>query len=291
MLYNEQKLCYTRLMDKNITSIQMKNEDFYFLYVERRSDKGITDKERHNHSFYEIMFIAEGESEYVIENRRYILKAGDAMLVCPYLHHFEYNRLQSHSSLYCLGFSTDAISNGNLAEKIFSRGEHIALGENSPFAEMLSAAKSKLRLCRKNEAFFIKSLTEAIIYSLDDYSSDSENTSKIENRLIQKTIEYIDANIYQIKTLDDIAAPLFFSKSYVRSIFKKEMGIGIMEYVKNKKMARAHERIKKGEKPTEIFLEFGFSTYSGFYRAYLNYFGYSPKTKTLKIDKHKKSEP
>ncbi len=266
-------------MNRNLTNIEMKNEDFYFLYIERRSDKGITDKLRHNHSFYEIMFIAEGESEYVIENRKYLLKSGDALLVCPYLHHFEYKRLASHSGLYCLGFSTDAISNGALAEKIFSSGEHITVGADSPLAEMLSALKSKLSLGDKNESAFLKSITEAIIYVLDDYSTASKSDSRIKNRVVQKTIEYIDANLYHIQLLDDIANPLFFSKAYIRGVFKKEMGIGIMEYVRNKKIVRAHERIKRGEKPTEIFLECGFSTYSGFYRAYLAYFGYSPKTK------------
>ena len=57
------------------------------------------------------------------------------------------------------------------------------------------------------------------------------------------------------------------------------MGIGIMEYVRNKKVIRAHERIKKGEKPTEIYAECGFQTYSSFYRAFVSYFGFAPKTK------------
>ena len=95
----------------------------------------------------------------------------------------------------------------------------------------------------------------------------------------EKTLDFINASLKRISRLEDISEALFFSKAYIRAVFKKEMGIGIMEYVRNKKVVRAHERISRGEKPTEIYTDCGFSTYSSFYRAYVAYFGFPPKTK------------
>ena len=59
------------------------------------------------------------------------------------------------------------------------------------------------------------------------------------------------------------------------------MNIGIMEYVRNKKVLLANRKIKHGKKPTEIYIECGFSNYPSFYRAYSEYFGYPPKTKKV----------
>lgn len=266
-------------METNLDVVNFKNEEFYFLFVERRVGKGITGRSYHNHSFFEIMFVADGESEYAIENKRYLLKGGDALLINPYRHHLEYNRILEKSSLYCIGFFADAIANGSLAQKIFKRSEHISLGKDSPFEKLLLAAKSKLVQSKNNAAEYMKSFTEALIYTLDDHGYEKEPHPEIKNAVVEKTLDFINASLKRISRLEDISEALFFSKAYIRAVFKKEMGIGIMEYVRNKKVVRAHERISRGEKPTEIYTDCGFSTYSSFYRAYVAYFGFPPKTK------------
>ena len=279
MLYTKQLKCYNYDMETKLDVVNFQNEEFYFLFVQRRVGKGITGRSYHNHSFYEIMFIADGESEYAIENKRYLLKGGDALLINPYRHHLEYNRIIEKSSLYCIGFFADAISNGDLAERIFERGEHISLGNDSPFEKLLLAAKAKLSKNQDNAPGYMKSLTEALIFSLDDHGYGKQVRPEIKNAVVEKTLDFINASLCSISSLDNISEALFFSKAYIRAVFKKEMGIGIMEYVRNRKVIRAHERISGGEKPTEIYTECGFSTYSSFYRAYVSYFGYPPKTK------------
>ena len=266
-------------METKLDLVDFKNEELYFLYVERRTSKGITGRTYHNHSFFELMFVLDGESEYAIENRRYLLKGGDALLVNPYRHHLEYNRIIEKSSLFCIGFFPDAISNGALAEKIFQKSDYLSLGKNSSLEHLLCAAKIKLSQNKSNAKEYLKSLIETIIFTLDDQICEKTKPPEIKNEVVEKTLDYISASLRTIGSLDDIAQALFFSKNYVRAVFKKEMGVGIMEYVRNKKVVLAHEKIKRGEKPTEIYIDCGFNTYSSFYRAYLSYFGYPPKTK------------
>ena len=225
------------------------------------------------------MYVADGESEYAIENRKYLLKGGDALLVKPYRHHLEYNRIIEKSSLYCIGFSADAIDNGKLAEEIFNKYEYITLGKDSPFEKILTALKLKLQNSNKNAEGYAKSLIEGLVYSLGDCSIRNEEIPGIKNRVVEKTLDYMNENLFAIQSLDDIADALFFSKAYIRAVFAKEMGIGIMQYVRNRKLVYAHDKILAGRKPTEIYTECGFNTYSSFYRAYVSYFGYPPKTK------------
>ena len=137
-------------MDKKSNVIQFKNEDFYFLYIEKLSEKGMTNRKWHMHSFYEIMFFTEGNSEYAIEDKRYVIKKGDVLLIKPGEHHFERRVIEPSSAFYCLGFASDIMKCGSTAEKIFEMREHISLGTDHPIAEMLSAVKKILKTCKKH---------------------------------------------------------------------------------------------------------------------------------------------
>ena len=118
-----------------------------------------------------------------------------------------------------------------------------------------------------------------------DADAREKKLPEIKNDAVQKILDYIKANLCDIHKISDISSSLFFSESYVRTLFKKEMNIGIMEYIRNKKVLLAHRKIKDGEKPTEVYLNCGFSNYPSFYRAYISYLGYPPKTKKIKINK------
>ncbi len=266
-------------MDKNIAVIEYKQNDFYFLYLKKQADKGLTAHGWHNHSFYEIMLIGEGESEYVIENREYEFKKGEIILIKPWCRHFESKVIKTPTALFCLGFPADMIENGRTARELFDRGEHFYIGIDSPLFQLMSAAKDKFHSNKEAQPIFIKAIAEAAIAILSDVNISGENGARVKNRQIGKILSFINRNLTDIKSSEDIEAATFFSSSYLRALFKREMGIGVMEYVRNKKVLLAHSKIKDGAKPTEIYLDCGFSNYPTFYRAYVAYFGYSPKGK------------
>ena len=278
-------LCYTDGMNNKNAVTEVRTGDLYFLYLDKSDDKGETGYKWHEHTFYEILFFVEGESEYVIENRCYRLKEGDVLFIKPGYHHFENKVLSATTKIYCLGFLPEAIESTEIADKVFENGEFFTLGKSSPIFEILDAARQKLETEKGNALFFIKAISEAVILMLNDVDIREENLSEIKNDTVQKILDYIKAHLYEIHKIEDISSALFFSDSYVRTLFKKEMNIGIMEYVRNKKVLLANRKIKQGRKPTEVFSECGFSNYPSFYRAYTSYFGYPPKTRKLLIQK------
>ena len=270
------------MTDKNIRMVDYKNNDFYFLYLERNANSiGYTHEKWQEHSFYEIMFIVDGESEYVIENRKYNVKKGDVLLIKPGAYHFKLRVIKEKNKLYCLGFLPEAISNGGLAESVFDRGEHFALGENSAIEDILSALKKKISQTKNNISSFMKISAESVILLLEDLNEQNEKTPEIKNAAVQKMLNFINENLPMISKVSDISKATFFSESYSRTLFKKEMGIGIMEYVRNKKVLLAHRKIRHGKKPTEVYAECGFSNYPCFYRAYVSYLGYSPREQKI----------
>lgn len=269
-------------MNANLYAIEHKSRKLYFLYQKKTLKEGETGFKWHEHSFYEILFFIEGESEYVIENRCYNLKGGDVLFINPGYHHFEHKIIKSPTKLFCLGFLPEEIESGRFAEQIFENGEVLTLDTLSPVYKILDGAKEKLEGAKDNAELFVKSLIEAVILMLLDADAREKKQPEIKNAAVQKILDYVKSNLTAIHKISDISSALFFSESYVRTIFKKEMGIGVMEYIRNKKVLLANRKIKDGGKPTEIYLECGFSNYPSFYRAYLSYFGCPPKTKKAK---------
>ena len=266
-------------MEKEINFIEYRDEDFYFLYTLNKAQKGETHYNTHSHPRHEIMFISEGGIEYVVENRRHELKKGDVLLVKPGLLHFARRITSAPSSRYCIGFYPEALENKELIRDLFDAGEHFSLGEDSVFAHLSETLLYKLSKNQNSSREFAKNIMDAMILTLSEEALGEAHLPKATDSGLQKIIEYINAHLTEIKTMDDIADALFFSKSYLSHLFKKETNIGIMEYVRNKKVVRAHTIIESGEKPTEIFAECGFSNYPSFFRAYRAFYGFSPKTR------------
>ena len=264
-------------MDKKSNVIQFKNENFYFLYLEKESEKGITNRTWHMHSFYEIMFFIDSESEYAVENNRYVTKRGDVLLIKPGSHHFERRVIKKESMFYCLGFSLNAVKSKELARRIFDKSEHIQLGEGHPIEKLLSAAKDIIKNAPAASELLLKSIAESVIIALDGPDINEKRNSEKMNDNIEKILDFINLNLLNINSIDDIASAVFFSNSYIRGTFKREMGIGVMQYIRNKKILLAHARIADGERPTKVFAECGFANYPSFYRAYVSYFGHSPR--------------
>lgn len=274
-------MCYTRGMDKKTSIVDYKNNDFYFLYLERSAELGYTRDKWQEHSFYEIMFVVDGESEYVIENRKYAVKKGDVLLIKPGAYHFKQRVIKEENKIYCLGFLPEAISNDGLAESVFERGEHFSPSPDFPLPDLLAAMKKKIEQSKKNLSSFVKHSVEAALLILCDLDTKSEISPEIKNPAVQKMLNYIKENLTNISKVSDISGATFFSEPYTRTVFKKEMGIGIMEYVRNKKVLLAHRKIRHGAKPTEIYGECGFSNYPTFYRAYTSYLGHSPREQNI----------
>lgn len=93
---------------------------------------------------------------------------------------------------------------------------------------------------------------------------------------IFKSIKYIESNIKEELSLDTIAREVGYSAFHFSRIFKDNMGISIMDYVKERKLICASKEIFKGKKIIDVSEEYGYETHSGFSKAFKNKFGFTP---------------
>lgn len=97
-----------------------------------------------------------------------------------------------------------------------------------------------------------------------------------DNAIVLNSLKYIENNISKHLTVEDIAKEAGYSEFYFSRIFKEQMGLSVMEYVKDRRLIKASEEICNGRKIIDAALEYDYQTHSGFTKAFKNKFGFSP---------------
>ena len=109
--------------------------------------------------------------------------------------------------------------------------------------------------------------------------SDSTITEKNNSHIISECVEYIGQNLKTAISIKELSKKLNVSESALTHTFKKEMGISVHKYIQQKRLIFAKNLIEKGEKPSKIYFDCGYSDYSAFYKAYCKMFCHPPSDK------------
>lgn len=119
---------------------------------------------------------------------------------------------------------------------------------------------------------YVASIYRTLISSLNN---NKKNRSV---KVVNKAKEYIDNNFYRSDLhIEEIAANTFFHPSYLRFIFKKEVGVTIGQYLTQVRMIKAKELVKDvGLKYTDIANMVGYSDAAYFSKCFKKYYNISP---------------
>jgi len=94
--------------------------------------------------------------------------------------------------------------------------------------------------------------------------------------IITESLVFIEKNLKGKISIEEIAEYVGYSKFYFSRMFKQEMNISVMEYVKERKVICASESILQGNKILDVAIEYGWESHSGFIKAFKSYYGFSP---------------
>ena len=104
-----------------------------------------------------------------------------------------------------------------------------------------------------------------------------------DNKLINEILTYINENICENLTLENLANRFFVSKYYLSHLFKTCTNFTLNNYVAHKKIIYADELIYSGKSAIESCFAVGFNNYSNFYRTYKKILGRTPGNKNKTI--------
>ena len=98
------------------------------------------------------------------------------------------------------------------------------------------------------------------------------------SKSITMCIEYVYNHIHDRITIEDLAAYTDLSPSYLSRLFKKELGISVSDYIREKKIDKAQNLLKYSDfTPVEIANYLSFSSQSHFIQTFEKLVGMTPK--------------
>ena len=131
----------------------------------------------------------------------------------------------------------------------------------------------------KNESISNKIVSIAInlsrIYAEGGEKGTSLRTPQYDT--VCKAIAYVQNNLGNDLSREAIAKALYISPSYLSHIFKEYNGTTLQDYIVTVRVENAVRLIKSGYRPIDAAFESGFTSSSGFYRAFAAVTGCQPK--------------
>ena len=249
--------------------------------------------EMHFHNFYEIMYIIEGEYTILVNNTNYVLNSGDFILIdINQLHHYRYTEKKHENTKRILMWISkkylnqlsgpdyelnQCFSNDFTPAWRFPPHHREQLHEYLMHLLYLSGksyknnSEHKLMQNAYSTLFFVH-LNK--LCQRKEFSFSTENT--FNNSIIRTISEYINQHIDEPITLDTLAAQVHLSKYHFARVFKETTGMTVHDFVTQKRLIFACEKIWSGEPLKSIYRACGFNDYSSFFRNFKSFYGISP---------------
>lgn len=266
------------MSDRNVFADYIRSKDITFKHAKGMRD--IIGLEFH--PYHEIFLFMGGDAEFISDSFRAAL-VPHTLVVIPKesFHTFVVHGAEEDYHRYVFNFGSIPKFSELIEEKMASVGIFQASEEMCAMFDKLGGCvnevpyKRELRL----EAIFAEVLLE-----LETGASYSERAKQLSiHPLITKAIKYITANITNISAVEDVAAAVNISSSYLSHLFARELHISPHRYILEQKLIMANRKIESGTGAVQAAAECGFGNYSGFYKMYKKMFR-RPPSKAGKVD-------
>ena len=125
---------------------------------------------------------------------------------------------------------------------------------------------------------FLSNAVKALIYAILKLATEKERADEEKSTpLVRSVIEYVGENLDKPLTNTDIAEKFHFNASYINRIFKKHTGATLHDYIIEKRINSAAEKLRsEGLSVSEIARLTGFSGVVHFSKAFRKRMGMSP---------------
>lgn len=236
----------------------------------------------HHHPELELGLILNGSGSYILENDTYTAMPGDIFLVRPNEQHCvptiftpELCSFNIYVTSYCLwNICSEYVEPTHLAMLVGNSDIiHRFVGRQEMIERIISLCSSpesaekhrhELRLC----------LLELIISITGEFDENTENDLMLKSAMkhqndIQNAITFINENLTESISLDDIAKSAGLSRSHISTLFKSLTGISPYEYLLLQRIERSIELLRNTDTTVvEIAYSCGFRNLANFNKSF-----------------------
>ena len=245
----------------------------------------------HYHDFDKVILQLGGRVTYHVEGRSYFLKPYDVLLVGRNMIHRPaidpsepYERiilwvgreyLALHSRESCPLENCFALAERRHFHLLRPRGED-RLRYRSLFGQLEDALADR--------GFGGELLAETCLLQLlvalnrDVLPEPAEDDAAYRfDPKMEEVTRFIGEHLAEDLSIERLAGEFYLSRYYLMHRFKEVYGVTIHQYIRQKRLLRAAEEIRRGTPVLKAAMEAGFNDYSAFLRAFQAAYGMSPR--------------
>ena len=233
---------------------------------------------QHSHDFCEILYVAGGAGEAILEGKKFRLAPGDLVVVNPGTLHEERSDAKAPLRLIFLAirdFAVPGLPAGCLSQekyRVLSCGEY-RYKMDIYLRELLQETSSQIEFYQEISQGLVSALLVLVMRLIRINPEDEAALSQE----CQKIKEYLDQNFTSPITLDSLSETVYISKHYLSHLFKEQTGVSPIKYLTSKRMEKACELLSETELPvSEVSKAVGYENPLYFSHVFKRIYGISP---------------
>lgn len=233
---------------------------------------------QHSHDFCEILYVAGGAGEAILEGKKFRLAPGDLVVVNPGTLHEERSDAKAPLRQIFLAirdFAVPGLPAGCLSQekyRVLSCGEY-QYKMDIYLRELLQETSSQIEFYQEISQGLVSALLVLVMRLIRINPEDEAALSQE----CQKIKEYLDQNFTSLITLDSLSETVYISKHYLSHLFKEQTGISPIKYLTSKRMEKACELLSETELPvSEVSKAVGYENPLYFSQVFKRVYGISP---------------
>lgn len=270
---------------------KMPDENFYVDIIKREINGAGPIYENHWHEHIQFFYFTEGNAFMICNSKRFNVHAGDFVVIngnelhyseslsdklCCYIIRVDFSFLFSNQVDHCQTKFIAPLSNGyitfrNLIQNDLQITECIERIVHEYYSKELG-----FELAIKSYLFQL--IVILLRKHVDRYLNKEEFESRTRTLIrMNKVLEYIEDNLSQNITINDLAAIANVSNFHFCKLFKQATGKTAIDYINNLRVNKAVLLLNEGKlNITEIAIECGFNDSNYFSRIFKKYKGAAP---------------
>lgn len=233
---------------------------------------------QHSHDFCEILYVAGGAGEAILQGKKFRLAPGDLVVVNPGTLHEERSDAKAPLRLIFLAirdFAVPGLPAGCLSQekyRVLSCGEY-RYKMDIYLRELLQETSSQIEFYQEISQGLVSALLVLVMRLIRINPEDEAALSQE----CQKIKEYLDQNFTSPITLDSLSETVYISKHYLSHLFKEQTGVSPIKYLTSKRMEKACELLSETELPvSEVSKAVGYENPLYFSQVFKRIYGISP---------------
>lgn len=260
--------------------------------------RGDTSCEEHVHEFVELIFITEGVCEHWINGKQYPAEKGDLLFVnYGQTHSFraKTNEYEYYNLLYTPCFFSEKLINSENIYDIFEiplfrefynlpmSSEQIVRFREDEYMQVKKIVEEmEKEFIGKNIGYrsildgYSRILFSKLLRKIKNVNADAQTRTYI-NEITSECLAYINEKCFGKITLQEIAAHTFYNPAYFSRIFKKQVGINLTDYIKEKRIREAARLLRDSSLTVEdVMSRVGYTDKNHFYKNFKEIYQMTP---------------